>query len=105
MVQIDSISNRGEICVPLINLCTHLLSANGAVDPHEVGQCRCIQYMSHIRGSNINFAVDHAGTVLQNNIFTDTNCNLGRFKSSHSLITGNTFRNAKVNLPTYCVTP
>merc|ERR1712070_475623 len=33
---------------------------------------------------------------LKNNIFTDTNCNLGRFKSSNSLIEGNTFKNAKI---------
>ncbi len=29
-------------------------------------------------------------------VFTDTNCNLGRFKSSHSIIQNNTFRNAKI---------
>ena len=28
--------------------------------------------------------------------FTDTNCNLGRYKSSHSVIEGNVFRNAKI---------
>eukprot|EP01052_Picozoa_sp_SAG31_P041576 SAG31_NODE_6341_length_2056_cov_2.182933_1_plen_123_part_00 len=27
---------------------------------------------------------------------TDTNCNLGRYKSSHSIIENNTFRNAKI---------
>jgi hypothetical protein len=32
----------------------------------------------------------------RNNTFTDTNCNLGRFKSSHSIIEGNVFRNAKI---------
>ena len=40
--------------------------------------------------------ISNAGTVLRNNRFTDTNCNLGRFKSSHSIIEGNTFQNAKI---------
>jgi hypothetical protein len=40
--------------------------------------------------------ISNAGFVLRNNLFTDTNCNLGRYKSSHSLIEGNTFRNAKI---------
>lgn len=40
--------------------------------------------------------INNSGTVLRNNLFTDTNCNLGRFKSSHSVIHGNTFRNAKI---------
>ena len=41
-------------------------------------------------------SIPNSGTVLQNNTFTDTNCNLGRFKSSHSLISGNIFKNAKI---------
>jgi hypothetical protein len=40
--------------------------------------------------------ISNAGTVLRNNRFTDTNCNLGRHKSSDSLIVGNTFANAKI---------
>jgi len=41
-------------------------------------------------------SISNAGTVLKNNTFTDTNCNLGRLKSSNSLIEGNTFRNADI---------
>lgn len=40
--------------------------------------------------------ISNAGTVLKNNLFTDTNCNLGRYKCSDSLIEGNTFRNAAI---------
>lgn len=40
--------------------------------------------------------IANSGTVLRNNLFTDTNCNLGRFKSSNSVIAGNTFRNAAI---------
>jgi len=40
--------------------------------------------------------MSNAGTTIRNNLLTDTNCNLGRFKSSHSVIEGNTFRNAKI---------
>eukprot|EP01050_Picozoa_sp_SAG11_P017668 SAG11_NODE_2571_length_3211_cov_4.163239_5_plen_187_part_00 len=41
-------------------------------------------------------SIPNSGTVLRNNTFTDTNCNLGRFKSSHSQILGNVFKNAKI---------
>jgi hypothetical protein len=41
-------------------------------------------------------SIPNSGTVLRNNTFTDTNCNLGRFKSSHSEISGNVFTNAKI---------
>lgn len=40
--------------------------------------------------------MSNAGTTIRNNLLTDTNCNLGRFKSSHSVIEGNTFKNAKI---------
>lgn len=40
--------------------------------------------------------ISNAGTVLKNNIFTNTNCNLGRYKSSDSIIVNNTFRNVSV---------
>ena len=41
-------------------------------------------------------SIPNAGTVLRNCTFTDTNCNLGRFKSSHSQISGNVFKNANI---------
>ena len=40
--------------------------------------------------------ISNAGTVLRNNILTDTNCNFGRYKSSHSVIEGNRFANANI---------
>ena len=40
--------------------------------------------------------ISNAGTILKNNIFTNTNCNLGRYKSSDSIIVNNTFRNVSV---------
>ena len=40
--------------------------------------------------------ISNAGTIIRNSLLTDTNCNLGRFKSSDSVIEGNTFRNADI---------
>ena len=40
--------------------------------------------------------ISNAGTVFRNNLFTDTHCNLGRFKSSDALLENNTFRNAHI---------
>merc|ERR1711879_712765 len=40
--------------------------------------------------------ISNAGTTIRNNVLTDTNCNLGRFKSSHSVIEGNVFKNADI---------
>jgi hypothetical protein len=40
--------------------------------------------------------ISNSGTTIRNSLLTDTNCNLGRFKSSHSVIEGNTFRNADI---------
>ena len=41
-------------------------------------------------------SISNAGTMLRNNIFTNTSCNLGRYKSSNSIIDGNTFINAVI---------
>merc|ERR1712160_193372 len=41
-------------------------------------------------------SISNAGTVLRNNLFTNTSCNLGRYKSSDSIIEGNTFRRARI---------
>ena len=40
--------------------------------------------------------ISSAGAVLRNNTFTHTACNLGRFKSPHGYITGNTFSDASL---------
>ena len=40
--------------------------------------------------------ISNSGAVLRGNTFTDTNCNLGRYKSSHNVIEGNAFMNAKI---------
>jgi len=41
-------------------------------------------------------SISNAGTVLRNNLFSNTSCNLGRYKSSDSIIEGNTFRHAVI---------
>ena len=41
-------------------------------------------------------SISNAGTVLRNNLFTNTSCNLGRYKSSDSVIEGNTFVNGRI---------
>jgi hypothetical protein len=40
--------------------------------------------------------ISNGGTRLLNTLWTDTNCNLGRYKSINSVVSGNTFRNARI---------
>ena len=58
----------------------------GAALPAGVGRTALVQVDT----------ISNAGTVIRNSLLTDTNCNLGRLKSSHALLSGNTFRHAAI---------